>query len=206
MKNSENASLTKLQDKWISSKLEYYFWKLYVEVQGLISVRLGEFCASCGLRFTAEEREDFSAEMTLRLMMRYRKNEGYKVRGWRQVFDNEIRHALHYPPKRKADELIDRAAVVSDIVIPEVVEFAGDEKKYIEKLSGDAAIDGKRIVRDIYCTQLKCRAGTRKESHLKKEYETAIKRISEYTEKKKIYQYARELKAVFDMTRRKDGA
>jgi hypothetical protein len=139
-------------------------------------------------RFPRERREEIAHEATSRLIERYLKNPAYHVRSFSGILRTEVLHVVTGGVKngRPCVEIERTMASIDEGVITDTRQSKGDERTYFDDLRTEHP-EGDRIILDLY------RATT---------FRAAVLRLSEYVDRRWLYDRSAKLRTVYKMTRR----
>jgi signal transduction histidine kinase len=139
-------------------------------------------------RFSRERRAEIAHEASARLIERYLRNPDYRVKGFTNMLRIEVRHVVTgggHANRPKA--IAERTMLPIEDVHCAERQPRDDVQYYAEDIESEHP-QGGRILRDIY------RATT---------FRAAILALSEYVDRRWLYDHSVKLRTVYRMTRRK---
>jgi len=169
------AKLKTLHDLYIATRDRDAWWAMYQEALiGIVPI-YRSYVRSSGV--FARDHHDNCEAIVYRLLERFLRIEQYRVSNWVSALYLEIKFFFANRPRE--------SGLAHDIEAPASMQV--EESNPIDTLLSDHEIEAKKIVVDLYQAIY---------------YRRAVKKISSYTPRQKIYEYAVELKHIFDQTRR----
>lgn len=190
----DTSKVSAMQDAYLCCLSDKAWGDLYIALGEIVKPISSIYLRGIGVSLPIEAVEDLRSGVTLKIMERYRSPKGYQVTYWYEVVTLAIKWALHNPKSVETDKVIryDSEQALDVMYHPGETddESIVDEAEYL------------RIKRDIEDTHLPRKSNTVLQRHYDREFRAVVEKLIEYTSATIICRYRRQIRELFDNSRR----